>query len=154
HDAPYESAPGPCILRHVFSDASPRVRPRLEARGLSVARNLGGKPQSNEYSVEWGHVDAGNGIWSFTNARVSPGNGRSKATVRRTNLSVVACEEQHHSGILRRGLAHRLHSGNIGMAIVNASLLEAKSIHKSFAGVHALKGVDFDLRPGEVHALI
>ncbi len=33
-------------------------------------------------------------------------------------------------------------------------LLEAKSIHKSFAGVHALKGVDFDLRPGEVHALI
>jgi rhamnose transport system ATP-binding protein len=33
-------------------------------------------------------------------------------------------------------------------------LLEAKSITKTFAGVHALKGVDFDLRPGEVHALI
>jgi rhamnose transport system ATP-binding protein len=33
-------------------------------------------------------------------------------------------------------------------------LLEAKSIKKTFAGVHALKGVDFDLSPGEVHALI
>jgi rhamnose transport system ATP-binding protein len=35
-----------------------------------------------------------------------------------------------------------------------ASLLEAWSIHKSFAGVRALKGVDFDLRPGEVQALV
>src|SRR5215471_11464479 len=33
-------------------------------------------------------------------------------------------------------------------------LLKARSIKKTFAGVHALKGVDFDLRPGEVHALI
>jgi rhamnose transport system ATP-binding protein len=35
-----------------------------------------------------------------------------------------------------------------------APLLEARSIHKSFAGVRALKGVDFDLRAGEVHALV
>jgi rhamnose transport system ATP-binding protein len=33
-------------------------------------------------------------------------------------------------------------------------LLEARSIRKTFAGVHALKGVDFDLRAGEIHALI
>ena len=34
------------------------------------------------------------------------------------------------------------------------TLLEAKSISKSFAGVHALKHVSFDLVEGEVHALI
>jgi rhamnose transport system ATP-binding protein len=34
------------------------------------------------------------------------------------------------------------------------SLLTAHTIHKSFAGVHALRGVSFDLRPGEIHALV
>ena len=33
-------------------------------------------------------------------------------------------------------------------------LLEASRISKSFAGVHALKHVSFDLREGEVHALV
>jgi rhamnose transport system ATP-binding protein len=37
---------------------------------------------------------------------------------------------------------------------MTAPLLEARSIHKSFAGIRALKGVDFDLRAGEVHALV
>ncbi|MBW4719454.1 sugar ABC transporter ATP-binding protein [Saccharothrix obliqua] len=33
-------------------------------------------------------------------------------------------------------------------------LLEARGITKSFAGVRALDGVDFDVRPGEVHVLL
>ncbi|MDC7241410.1 MAG: sugar ABC transporter ATP-binding protein [Spirochaetales bacterium] len=34
------------------------------------------------------------------------------------------------------------------------TILSMKKIDKRFAGVHALKGVDFDLRAGEIHALV
>jgi rhamnose transport system ATP-binding protein len=37
---------------------------------------------------------------------------------------------------------------------VSTILLDAASISKSFAGVHALRRVSFDLRAGEVHALV
>ena len=33
-------------------------------------------------------------------------------------------------------------------------LVELVGIHKRFPGVYALKGVDFDVRAGEVHALV
>lgn len=33
-------------------------------------------------------------------------------------------------------------------------VLQMRRIEKSFTGVHALKGVDFDLKPGEIHALV
>ena len=36
----------------------------------------------------------------------------------------------------------------------NNTVLEMKNIHKSFPGVRALKGVDFHLNKGEIHALM
>ncbi|MFW6337727.1 MAG: sugar ABC transporter ATP-binding protein [Alkalispirochaetaceae bacterium] len=37
---------------------------------------------------------------------------------------------------------------------MNEPILSMKDIEKSFTGVHALKGVSFDLYPGEIHALV
>ena len=34
------------------------------------------------------------------------------------------------------------------------ALLELAGIHKRFPGVYALRGVNFDVRAGEVHALV
>lgn len=48
----------------------------------------------------------------------------------------------------------RLHSTSLSGLATSASLLEAKQIRKSFGAVQALKGVSFDSRAGEVHALV
>ncbi len=37
---------------------------------------------------------------------------------------------------------------------MNNVILSMKAIDKRFAGVHALKGVDFDLHEGEIHAIV
>ena len=41
-----------------------------------------------------------------------------------------------------------------GLSDVASLLLDARNISKSFAGLRALNRVSFDLRPGEVHALV
>lgn len=40
------------------------------------------------------------------------------------------------------------------VAVKQQALLECRAIGKNFGGVAALEGVDFDLRPGEVHGVV
>src|ERR1700753_2507747 len=44
--------------------------------------------------------------------------------------------------------------GTAGETRADARLVEMRRIEKHFPGVHALKGARFDLRAGEVHALM
>lgn len=37
---------------------------------------------------------------------------------------------------------------------MNQAVLEVKKIHKTFGEVSVLKGVDFDIQKGEIHALV
>ena len=39
-------------------------------------------------------------------------------------------------------------------ATITQPVLEVSGIRKSFFGVEVLKGIDFDVRPGEVHGLV
>jgi ABC-type sugar transport system ATPase subunit len=47
--------------------------------------------------------------------------------------------------------ASSLHAGGLP---AGSAVVEARGIGKSFSGVTVLKDVDFDLRAGEVHALV
>ena len=42
---------------------------------------------------------------------------------------------------------------SMSVSVMSANILAVKDVSKSYRGIHALKGVDFDLRPGEIHAL-
>ena len=46
------------------------------------------------------------------------------------------------------------HQEGNGLSDKPQMLLKLEEVTKSFPGVHALSGVDFDVRPGEVHALV
>ena len=46
------------------------------------------------------------------------------------------------------------HQEGNGLSDKPQMLLKLEEVTKSFPGVHALSGVDFDVRPGEVHAII
>ena len=54
----------------------------------------------------------------------------------------------------RAEAASRREGGRPSFQLVTALLLDARNISKSFAGLRALDRVSFDLRPGEVHALV
>src|SRR4051794_4679848 len=76
--------------------------------------------------------------------RFRPNCGRLTARIR--PASTCFCD----SGCVPERLAHNRRS----MSSERRPILQAIDISKSYAGVHALKSVSFELLPGEVHALI
>src|SRR5438034_7779240 len=67
---------------------------------------------------------------------------------------VVAAHARDYAVERRRQPCLSRPSRGVPSATVNTPLLQAVSITKSFSGVCALRGVSFDLRHGEVHALV
>jgi ribose transport system ATP-binding protein len=47
-----------------------------------------------------------------------------------------------------------MNAAQAGASVAGARLLSMRGVEKSFGGVHALRGVNFDLARGEVHALL
>src|ERR1051325_8437498 len=66
--------------------------------------------------------------------------------------SALSCAQATPAPITKVNAA-RIHMAG-DMVTEVSPLLQAAGISKSFAGVHALQGVSFDLRAGEIHALI
>src|SRR5262245_42709094 len=88
----------------------------------------------------------GSSIWNRSSARAtravrSPGTAASYPATE----AVPNCETRAFVDL------HRDREEN---APVSEALLAARSMTKAFAGVQALKGVSFDVRAGEVHALV
>jgi ABC-type sugar transport system ATPase subunit len=52
------------------------------------------------------------------------------------------------------GRQNSMSSSSPGKSMTDSLLLTASKISKAYAGVQALKSASFELRPGEVHALV
>jgi ribose transport system ATP-binding protein len=87
--------------------------------------------------------------FAICGAKKSLRNRRSYETKRASALTSRTRENDDHA---RRQRAHARLGGSVGMTA--APLLDMRAITKSFGGAQALRGVDFSLQRGEIHALL
>ena len=78
--------------------------------------------------------------------------GCIRETIRDWELChVLRCNPARSPALSAGGIEEANEKGDVGMG---ETILKMQGIHKYFAGVHALNSVNFELKAGEVHALM
>src|SRR5262249_26899979 len=129
HDAPDGSRARARLLRRLLAGLSARLRIRLEARGLSVARHLGGEREPHRIALERTGVDPRHGVRRLAVPGSAAADGRARLAVRHADVSLASRPHDARRRVLRRHHDGQSHSRIDGVATMTAADRIARALN-------------------------